>query len=98
LPAHTYELDERRCGCGTTDFGDDKDRVMRKSDGGYTYFVPDVAYHLEKWRRGFVRVTTSRARIITARSRVSERGLQALDIGIQRAGLTMCWHQIGDGA
>jgi arginyl-tRNA synthetase len=40
----------------TTDFGDDKDRVMVKSDGGYTYFVPDVAYHLNKWQRGFVRV------------------------------------------
>ena len=40
----------------TTDFGDDKDRVMRKSDGGYTYFVPDVAYHLDKWNRGFTRV------------------------------------------
>ncbi len=37
----------------TTDDGDDKDRVMRKSDGGYTYFVPDVAYHLHKWERGF---------------------------------------------
>ena len=37
----------------TTDFGDDKDRVMRKSDGSYTYFVPDVAYHLAKWERGF---------------------------------------------
>jgi arginyl-tRNA synthetase len=39
----------------TTDFGDDKDRVMRKSDGGYTYFVPDVAYHVTKWERGFRR-------------------------------------------
>jgi arginyl-tRNA synthetase len=37
----------------TTDDGDDKDRVMRKSDGTYTYFVPDVAYHLDKLRRGF---------------------------------------------
>jgi arginyl-tRNA synthetase len=37
----------------TTDFGDDKDRVMRKSDGTYTYFVPDVAYHLVKFERGF---------------------------------------------
>jgi arginyl-tRNA synthetase len=37
----------------TTDYGDDKDRVMRKSDGTYTYFVPDVAYHLDKWERGF---------------------------------------------
>jgi arginyl-tRNA synthetase len=40
----------------TTDDGDDKDRVMRKSDGSYTYFVPDVAYHLHKWERGFVKV------------------------------------------
>lgn len=39
----------------TTDYGDDKDRVMRKSDGAYTYFVPDVAYHLTKWQRGFAR-------------------------------------------
>ncbi|MEO7242771.1 MAG: arginine--tRNA ligase [Variovorax sp.] len=37
----------------STDYGDDKDRVMRKSDGSYTYFVPDVAYHLAKWERGF---------------------------------------------
>ena len=37
----------------STDFGDDKDRVMIKSDGSYTYFVPDVAYHLDKWIRGF---------------------------------------------
>ncbi len=40
----------------TTDYGDDKDRVMRKQDGAYTYFVPDVAYHLAKWERGFHQV------------------------------------------
>ena len=39
----------------STDYGDDKDRVMRKSDGSYTYFVPDVAYHLAKWERGYSR-------------------------------------------
>src|SRR3954471_13960496 len=39
----------------TTDFGDDKDRVMRKRDGTYTYFLPDVAYHITKWKRGFRR-------------------------------------------
>jgi arginyl-tRNA synthetase len=39
----------------STDYGDDKDRVMRKSDGSYTYFVPDVAYHLAKWERGYAR-------------------------------------------
>ncbi len=52
---HTYEKDGALW-LRTTDFGDDKDRVMRKSDGGYTYFLPDVAYHLNKWRRGFERV------------------------------------------
>ena len=37
----------------TTDYGDDKDRVLRKSDGTYTYFLPDLAYHRDKARRGF---------------------------------------------
>ena len=37
----------------TTNFGDQKDRVMVKSDGSPTYFVPDVAYHMNKWERGF---------------------------------------------
>ncbi len=40
----------------TTDYGDDKDRVMRKQDGSYTYFVPDVAYHLAKFERGYTQV------------------------------------------
>ncbi|MEJ8825656.1 arginine--tRNA ligase [Variovorax humicola] len=40
----------------STDYGDDKDRVMRKGDGTYTYFVPDVAYHIDKWERGFHKV------------------------------------------
>ncbi|BBE10372.1 arginyl-tRNA synthetase [Mycoavidus cysteinexigens] len=40
----------------TTDEGDDKDRVMRKTDGSYTYFVPDIAYHVTKWQRGFNKV------------------------------------------
>ncbi len=40
----------------STDYGDDKDRVMKKSDGSFTYFVPDVAYHLTKWERGFAKV------------------------------------------
>ena len=39
----------------TTEYGDDKDRVMRKSDGTFTYFVPDVAYHLAKFERGFTK-------------------------------------------
>ena len=66
----------------TTEYGDDKDRVMRKSDGGYTYFVPDVAYHVTKWQRGFakaINVQGSDHHGTIARVRA---GLQALDIGI----------------
>ncbi|SPD73322.1 Arginine--tRNA ligase [uncultured Desulfobacterium sp.] len=39
----------------TTDFGDDKDRVIRKNDGNFTYFASDISYHLEKHKRGFSR-------------------------------------------
>jgi len=52
---HTYKQDGALW-LETTKFGDDKDRVMQKSDGNYTYFIPDVAYHLDKWERGFSRV------------------------------------------
>src|ERR1043166_188760 len=66
----------------TTAYGDDKDRVVRKSDATYTYFVPDVAYHVTKWQRGFRKVTnvqgTDHHSTVT-RVRV---GLQALDLGI----------------
>jgi arginyl-tRNA synthetase len=51
----TYEADGALW-LKTTDDGDDKDRVMRKSDGSFTYFVPDVAYHASKWNRGFKKV------------------------------------------
>lgn len=40
----------------STDFGDDKNRVLVKSDGSYTYLAPDIAYHLDKYRRGFKRL------------------------------------------
>jgi len=66
----------------STDWGDDKDRVMRKSDGTYTYFVPDVAYHVTKFRRGFdraINVQGSDHHGTIARVRA---GLQALGIGI----------------
>jgi len=66
----------------TTEWGDDKDRVMRKSEGGYTYFVPDVAYHVTKWERGFARainVQGSDHHGTIARVRA---GLQALGAGI----------------
>jgi arginyl-tRNA synthetase len=66
----------------TTEFGDDKDRVMRKSDGGYTYFVPDVAYHVTKWERGFttaINVQGSDHHSTITRVRA---GLQATGLGI----------------
>jgi arginyl-tRNA synthetase len=66
----------------TTDYGDDKDRVMKKSDGTYTYFVPDVAYHITKWQRGYgkvINVQGSDHHGTIARVRA---GLQAVDIGI----------------
>ena len=68
----------------TTDYGDDKDRVVRKSDGTYTYFVPDVAYHVTKWQRGFRKVinvqgTDHHSAVMRVRA-----GLQGLDMGIPK--------------
>ncbi|MGC9162056.1 MAG: arginine--tRNA ligase [Thiomonas sp.] len=80
---HTYEQDGALW-LRTTDFGDDKDRVMRKSDGTYTYFVPDVAYHLTKWERGFhraVNIQGSDHHGTIARVRA---GLQAVGLGIPK--------------
>lgn len=77
----TYELDGALW-LRTTDYRDDKDRVMKKTDGTYTYFVPDVAYHTVKWQRGFtqaINVQGSDHHGTIARVRA---GLQALDIGI----------------
>jgi len=66
----------------TTDFGDDKDRVMRKSDGTYTYFLPDVAYHVTKWKRGFHRaIDVQGADHHSTVTRV-RAGLRALDMGM----------------
>jgi arginyl-tRNA synthetase len=66
----------------TTAFGDDKDRVMRKSDGGYTYFVPDVAYHITKWERGFVRVVNVQGSDHHSTVTRVRAGLQAVGLGI----------------
>jgi arginyl-tRNA synthetase len=66
----------------TTDYGDDKDRVVRKSDGGYTYFVPDVAYHLTKWQRGFRKVINVQGTDHHSTVTRVRAGLQALDAGI----------------
>ena len=66
----------------TTEFGDDKDRVMRKSDGTYTYFLPDVAYHVTKWKRGFQRaIDVQGADHHSTVTRV-RAGLQALEMGM----------------
>jgi len=78
---HCYEA-EGALWLRTTDFGDDKDRVMRKSDGTFTYFVPDVAYHLGKFRRGYehaVNVQGADHHSTVTRVRA---GLQALAVGI----------------
>src|SRR6058998_1464300 len=66
----------------TTEYGDDKDRVMRKSDGAYTYFVPDVAYHIAKWERGYqkavnIQGTDHHGTIARVRA-----GLQAAAVGV----------------
>ena len=78
---HTYE-EGGALWLRTTNFGDDKDRVMRKAEGGYTYFVPDVAYHINKWSRGFHKViniqgTDHHGTIARVRA-----GLQASNVGI----------------
>ena len=66
----------------TTDYGDDKDRVMRKSDGSYTYFVPDVAYHVTKWERGFPRVINVQGGDHHSTVTRVRAGLQAMGLGI----------------
>jgi len=78
----------------TTEYGDDKDRVVRKSDGSYTYFVPDVAYHVTKWRRGFkkaINVQGSDHHGTVARVRA---GLQALNLGIPQGYPEYVLHQM----
>ncbi len=78
---HTYE-DGGALWLKSTGFGDDKDRVMRKSDGSFTYFVPDVAYHLSKWQRGYVRAITELGADHHGSLARVRAGLQALDVGI----------------
>ncbi|MCZ2292767.1 MAG: arginine--tRNA ligase [Burkholderiales bacterium] len=92
---HTYEQDGALW-LRTTDFGDDKDRVMRKSvpEGGegreagtntlYTYFVPDVAYHVDKFERGFAKVINVQGSDHHGTIARVRAGLQALDLGIPR--------------
>ena len=66
----------------STEYGDDKDRVMRKSDGTYTYFVPDVAYHITKWERGFTRVVNIQGTDHHGTIARVRAGLQAANVGI----------------
>lgn len=80
---HTYES-EGALWLRTTDYGDDKDRVMRKAAGGYTYFVPDVAYHVTKWERGFTQVVNIQGTDHHGTIARVRAGLQALNIGIPK--------------
>ncbi len=78
----------------TSHFGDDKDRVMRKRDGTYTYFLPDVAYHVTKWERGFHRaIDVQGADHHSTVTRV-RAGLQALDMGVAKQYPEYVLHQM----
>ena len=90
---HTYE-EGGALWLRTTAFGDDKDRVMRKSDGTYTYFVPDVAYHLSKWQRGYQRAITELGADHHGSLARVKAGLQALDVGIPQGWPEYVLHQM----
>ena len=90
---HTYE-EGGALWLRSTDFGDDKDRVMRKSDGAYTYFVPDVAYHLSKWQRGYARAITELGSDHHGSLARVKAGLQALDCGIPQGYPEYVLHQM----
>ena len=77
----TYELDGALW-LKSTDYGDDKDRVMRKKDGTFTYFVPDVAYHIAKWERGFTKVVNIQGTDHHGTIARVRAGLQAAGVGI----------------
>jgi arginyl-tRNA synthetase len=66
----------------TTEYGDDKDRVMRKGDGTYTYFVPDVAYHITKFERGFHKVVNIQGTDHHGTIARVRAGLQGVGMGI----------------
>lgn len=90
---HCYEKEDALW-LRTTDFGDDKDRVMRKSDGGYTYFLPDVAYHLNKWQRGFERVINEQGADHHSTVTRVRAGLQALRLDIPEGWPDYVLHQM----
>lgn len=78
----------------TTEYGDDKDRVMRKKEGGYTYFVPDVAYHENKWARGFKFVINEQGADHHGTISRVRAGLQALNVGIPQGWPEYILHQM----
>lgn len=78
----------------TTEFGDDKDRVMIKTDGSYTYFVPDVAYHLNKWKRGFIRVINEQGADHHSTITRVRAGLQGLNLSIPKDWPEYVLHQM----
>ena len=90
---HSYEADGALW-LRSTDFGDDKDRVMRKRDGTFTYFLPDVAYHRTKWERGHVRAITELGADHHGSLARVRAGLQALDIGIPTGWPEYVLHQM----
>lgn len=90
---HAYEADGALW-LKSTDFGDDKDRVMRKSDGTYTYFVPDIAYHYSKWQRGYKRAITELGADHHGSLARVRAGLQALDLGIPKGWPEYVLHQM----
>ncbi len=90
---YTYE-DGGALWLKTTAFGDDKDRVMRKQDGTYTYFLPDVAYHLAKWQRGFERVINEQGADHHSTITRVRAGLQAIDAGIPQGWPDYVLHQM----
>jgi len=81
IAGKTYEQDGALW-LKSTDYGDDKDRVMKKSDGSYTYFVPDVAYHLAKWERGFTKAINIQGMDHHGTIARVRAGLQAAGAGI----------------
>lgn len=89
----TYEQDGATW-LRTTAFGDDKNRVMRKSEGGYTYFLPDVAYHLNKWQRGFSTVINEQGADHHSTVTRVRAGLQALKAGIPEGWPDYVLHQM----
>lgn len=90
---HIYEK-EGALWLRSTDYGDDKDRVMRKSDGSFTYFVPDIAYHRSKWERGYERAITELGADHHGSLARVRAGLRALNIGIPQGWPEYVIHQM----